>query len=215
MPNPRRPTDRGVFINCPFDPEYKENLNALIFAVCDCGFYPRIALESADSGEVRFSKILQLIGECRYAIHDLSRVKIDPNTDLPRFNMVLELGIYLGTKTFGSEGPVKVCLVMDTDQHRYRDFCSDLAGVDINAHHDDRLQLICVVRDWLNTYREDDRIIPDGTHIFERYEKFLAGLPRRCQHFHLDPKTIKFPDYISLLEGWLEENDWRGSQSEL
>jgi hypothetical protein len=67
-----------VFINCPYDPEYRDNLNALLFAVCDCGFYPRIALESADSGELRFSKICELVRQCRYAIHDLSRVGIDP-----------------------------------------------------------------------------------------------------------------------------------------
>jgi hypothetical protein len=29
MPNPREATDRGVFINCPFDTQYKENLNTL------------------------------------------------------------------------------------------------------------------------------------------------------------------------------------------
>jgi integrase len=41
--------------------------------------------------------------ECRYAIHDISRVKIDPNIGLPRFNMILELAIYLGVKM--STGP--------------------------------------------------------------------------------------------------------------
>jgi hypothetical protein len=103
---------------------------------------------------------------------------------------------------------------MDSELGRYRDFCSDLAGVDINAHNDDRLTLACVVRDWLDTYREDDRIIPGGSHIFERYLKFMAGLPIRCERFHLDPQSIKYPAYISLLEAWLKENDWRATKAE-
>jgi hypothetical protein len=214
MPSPGQSTDRGVFINCPFDTEYKENLNALLFTVCHAGFSPRIATESADSGEGRFSKICELIRDCRYAIHDLSRIGIDPKTKLPRFNMVLELGLYIGAKKFASDGADKVCLVMETEQYRYRDFCSDLAGVDICAHNDDRLQLISVVRDWLDTYREDERIIPGGQYIFEDYQRFLSGLPKRCQHFHLDPQSIKYPAYLSLLEAWLKENDWRIPQAD-
>jgi hypothetical protein len=143
MPNPRSPTDRGVFVNCPFDPDYKEQFNAIIFAVYDCGFYPRCGLEAADSGEVRFEKICELIRECRYGIHDLSRIEIDSATQLSRFNMPLELGLFLGAKLFsGKKKRAKVCLVMDTERYRYRDFCSDLAGIDIAAHGGDLLKLV-------------------------------------------------------------------------
>jgi hypothetical protein len=41
--------DRGVFVNCPFDTDYKELFDALIFSVYDCGFYPRCALAAEDS----------------------------------------------------------------------------------------------------------------------------------------------------------------------
>jgi hypothetical protein len=170
MPNPVRATNRGVFINCPFDLDYKEHLNVLLFTVCDGGFSPRIAFQSADSGELRFSKILQLIKECRCAIHDISRVGIETNTQMPRYNMVLELAILLGARMSQVEDP-KVCLVMDSKLRRYRDFCSDLARVDLNAHNDDRLTLACVVRDWLNTYREDD---PHHT----RWQSHFCALPK-------------------------------------
>jgi hypothetical protein len=214
MPKPRPLPDRGVFVNCPFNMGYREQFNALIFAVYDCGFYPICALESADSGEVRFSKICALIGECRYAIHDLSRIKIDPNTQLPRFNMVLELGIYLGAKMFsGSGGLAKVCVVMDTEQYRYRDFCSDLAGLDIEAHNDAPLKLVCVVRNWLRNYQEDEELTPDGEHIFNRYKQFLVNLTGRCERVHRNPKSLIFRDYVSMLEGWLAEHDWRGAET--
>jgi hypothetical protein len=39
---------------------------ALIFAVHDCGFIARCALEIDDSGEFRLSKILKLIAQCGF-----------------------------------------------------------------------------------------------------------------------------------------------------
>jgi hypothetical protein len=35
----------NVFINCPFDKEYKSILEALTFTISDCGYIPRCALE--------------------------------------------------------------------------------------------------------------------------------------------------------------------------
>ena len=35
----------NVFLNCPFDAAYKQLFDALVFAVHDCGFIPRCALE--------------------------------------------------------------------------------------------------------------------------------------------------------------------------
>jgi hypothetical protein len=49
MPNARTSTDRDVFINCPFDSEYKQQFHALLFTVYDCGFSPRCAKEAPDS----------------------------------------------------------------------------------------------------------------------------------------------------------------------
>jgi len=59
----------NVFINCPFDDDYKELQNAMVFAIYDCGFVPRCALEENDAGDVRFDKIRRLIELSRYGIH--------------------------------------------------------------------------------------------------------------------------------------------------
>src|SRR5271165_430737 len=82
MPDSGASTHRDVFVNCPFDSEYKQQFNALIFMIFDCGFYPRCALEAVDSGQLRFEKICQLILESPYGIHDLSRIELDPSTQL-------------------------------------------------------------------------------------------------------------------------------------
>lgn len=41
----------NVFINCPFDDEYQPLFRALVFAVQDCGFVARSALERDDGSE--------------------------------------------------------------------------------------------------------------------------------------------------------------------
>jgi len=47
----------NVFINCPFDNQYLELRNALVFTIFDCGYIPRCALEEDDSGSVRVETI--------------------------------------------------------------------------------------------------------------------------------------------------------------
>lgn len=65
--------DRNVFINCPFDDEFKPIFESLVFAVHDCGFVARCALEIEDSSQVRIDKIFNLIERCPFGIHDISR----------------------------------------------------------------------------------------------------------------------------------------------
>ena len=97
----------SVFINCPFDLEYKPLFNAVVFTVFDCGFLARCTLEEEDASQVSIEKIYNIISSCKYSIHDISRTEINPETELPRFNMPLELGIFLGTKKFGADKQLK------------------------------------------------------------------------------------------------------------
>ena len=99
---PSRVRSDHVFINCPFDPGYRAILDGIVFAIYDLGFVARCALEDDDGGEIRLAKIERIIEECKFGIHDLSAVAIDPAINLPRFNMPLELGLFLGCKRFGA-----------------------------------------------------------------------------------------------------------------
>ena len=121
----------NVFINCPFDDEYRDMFHAIVFAVFDCNFRARCALEEDDGGEGRMEKILRIIEQCKYGIHDICRTELDGVTNLPRFNMPFELGVYIGAKRFGGAGQRgKKCLIMDTERYRYQRFISDIAGND-------------------------------------------------------------------------------------
>ena len=198
-----------VFLNVPFDRRYRALLEALVFAVHDCGFVPRCALEGDDGSVVRLDKIYQIISECRYGIHDLSRTTLDTINRLPRFNMPFELGVFLGAKRFGgTQQRRKVCLIFDREPYRYQKFCSDIAGQDIRAHYNDGRAAIQIVRDWLRTSRKTAMDIPGGARIADRYREFRQDLPAMCDQAGLEVGSLIFLDYRTLVVGWLDENPW-------
>ena len=197
----------NVFINCPFDLAYKPLFDAMIFAVHDCGFIARCALEEEDASQVRIDKIYSIIANCRYGIHDISRTELDENSGLPRFNMPLELGIFLGGKKFGiKEQKKKKCLVLDKISYRYQQFISDIAGQDIQAHNNEVETIVRVVRNWLRT-ASDRRTIPGGHIIWERYQTFLTELPQTAEECLLDADDLIFNDYLLVIAAWQETND--------
>ncbi|MGK0272380.1 MAG: hypothetical protein ACI88H_003051 [Cocleimonas sp.] len=123
----------------------------MVFAIYDCGFVPRCALEEDNGGDVRFEKIKDLIEDSKFGIHDISRTELDEATETPRFNMPLELGVFIGAKKFGdSAQKSKNLLILDREQYRYQIFLSDIAGHDIRSHENDPDTLITHVRNWLN-----------------------------------------------------------------
>ena len=96
-------------------------------------------------------KILELIGACRYGIHDISMQSLDASTGLPRFNMPFELGLFLGCRHFSShsEQNSKDFLVLDSEARRFHKALSDFSGYDVVCHNGSPGQVIQLVRDWL------------------------------------------------------------------
>ena len=166
MPAPAVPAnyDLNVFINCPFDQKYLELFRAVIFAVHDCGFIARCAQEINDASQVRINKIFDIISECRIGIHDISRTEVDSTSKLPRFNMPLELGMFLGAKQYGDAVQQrKICLILERKRYDYQKYCSDIAGQDIAAHGGKENLVIAAVRNLLaGTLRS--KIIPAQAH---------------------------------------------------
>jgi hypothetical protein len=191
-----------VFINCPFDREYRPTFRALIFAIYACGFRPRSALEIDDGGETRIEKLYSIIGECRYGIHDLSRTELDDMSQLPRFNMPLELGLFLGAKRYGGVAQrAKRVLVLDVEPFRYQRFISDLAGMDIHAHGGDAFRAVRETRDWLANVSR--RVLPSSDRTVRLYDRFLVDLPALAAALEFDPATIPYVDYERIVVGWL------------
>lgn len=203
---PRSDYATDVFINCPFDRRYIPIFRAIVFSVFDCGFRARCAQEIDDASQVRIDKIFKIIAECKYGLHDISRTTIDSTTRLPRFNMPLELGMFLAAKRFGAgRQKQKVCLVLDTDKYRYQRFISDISGYDICAHDNSPKGAITLVRNWLSNASRH-RTIPGGREICKRYDLFSKDLPKLSRELKIRLSEFTFNDYASLVEIWLAQN---------
>jgi hypothetical protein len=200
---PRRAYGKSVFINCPFDATHRPLFYALVFAVYDCGFIPRSAQEVVDAGEVRIEKILRLIRESKFGIHDISLTETDARTGLPRFNMPLELGLFLGAKAFGlGKQRQKATLVLERRRYLYQRYCSDIAGQDINAHGRREAAAIAAVRDWLSNH--STRPMPGGTVVGRRFRAFRRELPALCRAVGLHSHALTFSDFTAMVVTWLK-----------
>ncbi len=195
------PTD--VFINCPFDRDYAPQFDALLFGVMACGFRPRSARELDDGSQTRIDKLYGIIEECRYGVHDLSRTELDAVNRLPRFNMPLELGIFLGAKRFGGDAhKTKRCLILDVEPHRYQRFISDLAGMDVADHGGEVGRTLTQLRDWLaNVSRRQG--LPGGAALIAMHDRFRAELPGLAAALGLDPLAISYVDFEQIATNWI------------
>lgn len=139
---------KNVFINCPFDGQYYELLRTLIFTVVYYDFQPRIAIESSDSGLSRLEKIVNLIQESKYAIHDISRLQAKSKNEYYRLNMPFELGIDYGLRRFNQDYSDRRSLILETENYEYMKALSDINGMDIKNHNDVPEKLIECLRSW-------------------------------------------------------------------
>jgi hypothetical protein len=195
--------DRDIFINCPFSADYQGYFEAIVFAVARSGFTPRCARENDDAGEVRFEKICRIIAESRYGIHDISKTEPDPGSGLPRFNMPLELGLFLGAHRFGGKKHSgKKSLIFDREDHRYQTFISDIAGQDIHSHDRSVRRLIEQISAWLRDQAQDYRM-PGGLAIAAEFDRFQADLPTIAASKRLQPGELTFKDLTNIAAEWI------------
>lgn len=194
-----------VFINCPFDEQYRSLFQALVFVVHACGMTARTALEADNGAEVRIEKIIRIIRECRHSIHDMSRVEVDADSGLPRMNMPFELGLFLGAQRFGdARQKRKTCIIFDRERYRYQKFLSDIAGQDIRAHHGNADELIRAVRNALATTLPPDVLLHSGRTLSARYTRFTEDLPGICALLGMDPDDLSYRDLSALIGEWLD-----------
>jgi hypothetical protein len=194
---------RNVFINCPFDKDYTPLLQSLLFTVVYIGLNTRKALESKNSGAPRIEKIVKLIQESLYAIHDLSRNKATKKDEIYRLNMSFELGLDMGCQRF-SQGLLanKKCLILDAQNYRYQAALSDIAGSDIENH---RNRPIEVVRNWLSS---EGCLNADGpSAIWNSFNDFTdetSAELRRKGFLKKEIERLPTSELISRMRAWCD-----------
>ncbi len=142
--------EKSVFINCPFDKDFEPILQAIAFCVVFLGFTPRLAPENADNAVPRLERILKIVKESKYGIHDLSRCKAAVAGEYYRMNMPFELGIDHASCRFGDdELSEKAILVLEHTRYDFQKALSDISGWDIEAHGGSWEKAMGRVRNWL------------------------------------------------------------------
>jgi hypothetical protein len=200
---------RSVFVNCPFDPDYLPLLRPLLFTIIYLGFLPRIASERSDSVEYRIQKISELIEQCQYSVHDLSRLRASRVGEFYRMNMPFELGIEYGSRLFGSNVlRTKRCLVLEKDQHEFQKAISDLSGIDIKRHNNEPADIVRAVRDWF-VETVGLRGVHSATRIWYRFTDFTSDFydARVADGFSDDDlDMMPVPEYIDFIQAWAATN---------
>lgn len=200
-------SNRDVFINCPFDDAYKPIFNGIVFTIVRSGFVARCALEEDNASDMRFQKICAIIDEAGYGIHDISRTETNGKPPLPRFNMPLELGLFLGAGRFGSKP--KQCIIFDVERFRYQKFISDLAGQDVHEHKGDVDTVILEVATWLRQQSRDERV-PGGKAIATEYKAFRRKLPALCRASKITQDELTFGDFNVMVADHLTKGGATG-----
>jgi hypothetical protein len=129
---PLQPDLSAVFLNIPYDEEFRDLYIAYIVGLCQLGLVPHIASEIV-GGSRRLDRIFELIKSCRYSIHDLSRVEWSQGPSaVPRFNMPLELGMTITWQKLRPEQ--HTWFLFESEPYRLQRSASDLNGTDPNLH---------------------------------------------------------------------------------
>ena len=190
------PFDRSVFINCPFDEEFAPILQAISFCVVFMGFHPRLAPENADNAAARLDRILCLVRESKYGIHDLSRCKSAAANEYSRMNMPFELGIELAEK---------VILILEHSRYDYQKALSDISGWDIQVHEGSHEKAVRRVRSWLVAQAGAD---PAGAALIQgKYIAFQQWYVERelaAGSSEDDIKEYPTAELIRAMHEWME-----------
>jgi hypothetical protein len=199
--------EKNVFINCPFDHEFYSLLRPILFTIIYLGFNPKIASESSDSGELRISKICDLISKSKYSIHDLSRIRARKKNEFYRLNMPFELGIEYGCRHFASDKlKEKKCLILEKEKYDYMKAFSDLSGVDIKSHSNDPAKVVIAIRDWF-VETVGLRKIDGPTTIWYKFTDFADDFysKRKSEGFtDEDLNMMPIPEYIDFIKDWVK-----------
>ena len=196
--------NKQVFINCPFDDEYKPLLRCLLFVIHYYGYKPSLTLDT-DKAALRLELIKQKIAAADYSIHDLSRIQASAADEYYRLNMPFELGLAYGLKLGG--GDTGKILILEEKHYSYQKGLSDIAGMDIHSHGGSAEKLVTILHDWILTNGlSADKSAP--RRIWQRYNVFQSDLAdeMKARGYEYDDETaansIAMSEYIEFLKAW-------------
>lgn len=191
----------AIFINCPFDEDYRPLLNVLLFSIRYYNLKPLISSLDSDAIQNRLSKIEKMVKSSQYSIHDLSRMKSTRANEYYRMNMPFELGM-----DYGMCGPQKKFLIFESEPHSIAPALSDINGWDIFYHKSDAQKLLEQLRKWIvaNDSNLDERMkVMSSEDLWFFYNDFQTILGKFKKSHHFKESEISIKEYIGQIDKYL------------
>lgn len=206
----KRGFEKNIFINCPFDDKYYQSLlRPLLFTIVYLKFNPKIALIGAYSGKQRLDKIVDLIRQSKYGVHDLSRLKATKKGEFYRLNMPFELGVDYGTQRFSSNHlKDKKQLILEKSAYDYKKALSDISALEIMSHGNKPVKLVQALRYWfVDTVKVKN--VAAAAIIWYKFTDFTSDFhtKRKKEGFSdEDLRMMPVQEYLDYIKSWLRVN---------
>ena len=200
--------EKNVFINCPFDESYMNDiLKPILYVLVRNGFYPRLSLEVSDSGQIRLEKITQIIKSCKYSIHDLSIVKSKKAKEFARMNMPFELGIDYGLRNTSIDRlNEKQFLILEAVKYDYMKAISDISGFDIKVHGNKTEKVFDCLYSWSSETLKINRQDPPLKMFYDFIDFNTSLFDEKAAQLKSDNlaknyiEKISIPEYIGEIQ---------------
>lgn len=192
--------DNAIFINCPFDDEYLPLLRAMLFVARFYGLEIKIASSELDSKSNRLTRIIALMKESKYSVHDLSKLRSNKEGEYYRMNMPFELGL-----DYGIGGDEKVFLIFENEPYKLKIALSDINGWDVRPHLDKPETLVMEFRRWIVVNRDLPPTLKSfsSSDIWYKYNDFYGSFSDYMTIHHLKDKEISIPEYLEFIDKYL------------
>jgi len=196
MPPPLVVVSNAVFLNIPYDDDFRDQYIAYIAGLTKLQLEPKVTLD-IPNGDRRLNKIVRLIQTCRYSIHDLSRVELDPGPPpTPRFNMPCELGLAITWQQLDRRR--HKFFVFESLRYRLSRSLSDLDGTDPIIHLGTPQGIMGGLR---GAFRR--KVPPTVPQMMGVYNKLQDDLPRILEEAGTDdvydPSVFRALCFVALL----------------
>ncbi len=194
--------ETSVFINCPFDEAYiNDLLKPILYIIIKNGYNPRLSLEVSDSGEMRLEKITEIIKSCKYSIHDLSLVKSKKAKEFARMNMPFELGIDYGLRKSSIESlSEKQFLILEATKYDYMKAISDINGFDIKVHNNNTETVFECMYSWFSETLKINKQEPPLKTFYDFIDFNTSLFEEKVLEFGSDKIAKNYIEKISIPE---------------
>jgi hypothetical protein len=205
--------ERNVFINCPFDEDYRPCFEALLFIVAASGYTVRCALEDADGASIRFDKLRKLIAESPHTIHDLLPHRAQQGCVATLQHAIRARACHGSEVLWQPQAATQQCAHSGAQGLHSDAYLSDLGGNDPASHNGDPLQLMAAVTRFLHA-SPTGKVLAGPKSVFVRFTRFKEGLQTMAGALQRDLHEIhpfrEYRVYLALLNEFLRNEQEAG-----